>query len=84
MSKGESCIKYVIYDENDRKTPTYISRYCGVVKMDSGHRLANSCHRVNNIEVCSCRDSNKCNSASGFSSNVAILAVIVSVFMPLL
>jgi hypothetical protein len=43
MAKHESCIKMVIYEDLKQTVPSYVSRYCGVVKTSDGANLSNGC-----------------------------------------
>ena len=83
MLKSESCIKYVVYDKFDKKRPVYVTRYCGNLKTPEGKIVHNSCHRADNVEVCTCRDKDKCNAGSSLkmSSFVFYLVVAFSFFL---
>ena len=82
LSKGESCIKMVIYNKADK--PTYVTRYCGVVK-SSVSLLAKKCRKINNVEVCSCRERDGCNAAAGLKGGLSFLAsLLVILFSKLL
>ena len=87
LLKGQSCIQVVIYDKYDKKRPEFISRACDYVRdRETGEKLNNRCLRVfdgrNDIEVCACRDKNKCNSGNINKSHyymfmsLAVIAVI--------
>ena len=85
LGKGESCIKYVIYDKLNKKTPIFISRYCGVVTLsNTGERVSNSCHRNsvsgNDVEVCVCRDLDKCNAGSSTTGNILSVIFVTLIF----
>lgn len=84
MSKGESCIKVAIYDDFDKSTPTYVSRYCGSIITTDGDKLTNRCLRTGNTEVCSCRDQNKCNAASSVNLGSILYLIIPSILLKLL
>ena len=77
MLKSESCIKYVIYDQYDKKQPIFISRYCDRIYDNEGGSITDSCHRINNVEICVCRDKNKCNAGSHLKSNFALVSSIL-------
>jgi hypothetical protein len=86
LGKGESCIKYVIYDKLDKKTPIFISRYCGVVTVsNTGERVSNSCHRNsvsgNDVEVCVCRDLDKCNSGNSTNGNIFSIIFVTLIYL---
>ncbi len=51
MLKSKSCMKYVVYDNFDKKRPIYITHYCRSLTTPEGEKLHNSCHIVNNVEV---------------------------------
>jgi hypothetical protein len=77
MLKSESCIKYVIYDQYDKKQPIFISRYCDRIYDNFGGKIPDSCHRINNVEICVCRDKNKCNAGSHLKSNFVLVVIFV-------
>ena len=85
LKYGETCMKYVKYDRYDRKTPTFIARYCGRGNND-GSVATTSCHLdTNNAEhigICFCRDQDKCNSAMSFQGIwITYAFVVINMFV---
>jgi len=83
LGKDESCIKLVIYDDLEKTMPTYVSRYCGVVKTTDGDNLSNRCRRSGSFEVCACRDANKCNGSASLKLGSVILLILPLVLLKL-
>ena len=77
MLQSESCVKYVIYDEFDKKKPIFVSRYCDRIYTNDWKRISNSCHRINNVEICVCRDKNKCNDGALLKSNFVLVSFFI-------
>ena len=77
LEYGETCVKHVKYDKYDKKTPTFIARYCGRGQItNDGSRASTSCHTDNHkpekLVVCFCKDNDKCNSAKSIRSSLLI------------
>jgi hypothetical protein len=90
LTKGESCIKHVIFDQFDLKKPVFVTRYCGYFPIvNTGKRLTNTCIKAiqqgRNVEICACRDKNMCNSSTDIKTNrLVLVALFVNVFFVLL
>lgn len=77
MLRSESCVKYVIYDELEKKKPIFVSRFCDHIFTKDWKKISNSCHRINNVEICVCTDKNMCNDGAFFKSNLVLVGFLV-------
>ena len=81
LQKGEVCVKQVVYDALDSKTPKFIARTCGRGHVtNDGSRPTTSCHvdrrrRDRVVQVCFCNDGDRCNASPTLSTSMMLHAL---------